>query len=1100
MNLRRTLASPLAFLLAAGLAQPLGAVNLQDTRLVAAPATSGRLVAFLYAGDLWTCLPEGGTAKRLTTRGGCLGTPRFSPDGAWIAYSAQLEGNTDVWVIPSAGGEPRRLTWHPGADVVQDWTPDGKAVLFTSGRSVHTTRFTQLFTVPLEGGMPTRLPIPNAARATYSPDGSHLVYNPLSDAFRQWKHYRGGTASRLWIYRVKDQEVVQIPQPAGRCNDIDPMWLGGKVYFLSDRAGEFNLFSYDLASKAVIQLTHHGDFPILAASQGAGRIVYEQGGFLHRFDPASGQSSRLKVAVAADLPETRARWASGAKYARNLSLSPSGSRVAVEYRGEILSVPAEKGDARNLTSSPGAHERNPIWSPDGRSIAYLSDAGGEYALKVQAQDGRGEVRSYALKGAGFYDDLKWSPDGKKIAYTDNAMVLRILDLGSGAVKAVSSELLYTPAPTLTHTWSPDSRFLAYTRNTASGMQGIHVYALEEDRSMPLTDGLADAGEPVFDRSGKYLYFTASTEAGPVRDWFAQSNADALMRGNLYLMVLAKDTPSPLAKESDEEAGTAKGEDKKNGKAETKTETKAETRAEVKVRIDFEGLSQRIVPIEAAKSAFFADLAAGEAGSLLYRRQSGGLSRVTGDEPMALCRFDLKKREETVLVDKADGYTLSADAKKLVYRLKDAATLIPVEGKAEPGKGRLPLEALQVKVEPRQEWAQILDEVWRINRDYFYAPNMHGADWPAMKAKYAAFLPDLATRADLNRVIQWMCSELAVGHHRGGGGDLPDLGKPLPGGLLGADVEVANGRYPFPKVFGGLNWNPELGSPLTEPGVNVKAGEYLLAVNGRDLKAPDNLFAHLENTAGKLVELTVGPDPSGKEARRVTVVPVESEAGLRNRDWVEANLQKVHEATEGRVAYVYVPNTAGLGHTYFKRYFYPQAQKDAIIIDERHNGGGQVADYYIDLLRRPYIAMWAMRYGQDLKTPQASIQGPKVMLVDETAGSGGDLLPWMFRKFGLGPLVGRPTWGGLVGILGFPTLMDGGFITAPNLGIWTDQGWVVENEGVAPDVEVEQLPRELMAGRDPQLEKAIELVKAELKKNPPQKLVRPPFPVRTKAIQ
>ncbi len=1093
MTLRPFSLTPLALVLTAALAQPLPAVDLQDTRLVAQPAMSERQVAFLYAGDLWTCAPDGGGARRLTTRGGCFGAPRFSPDGAWIAYTAGLEGNADVWVIPSVGGEPRRLTWHPGADVVQDWTPDGKAVLFTSGRSVHTTRYTQLFTVPLAGGMPAKLPIPNAARATYSLDGSHIVYNPLSDAFRQWKHYRGGTASRLWIYRVKDHEVTQIPQPEGRCNDIDPMWIGGKVYFLSDRAGEFNLFSYDLATKAVAQLTNHADFPILAASHGAGRIVYEQAGWLHRFDPATGQATRLKVAVPADLPETRSRWASGAKWVRSLDLSPSGNRVAVEFRGEILSVPAEKGDARNLTRTPGSHERNPAWSPDGKLIAYVSDAGGEYALKVQAQDGKGEVRSYALKGAGFYRDLKWSPDGKRIAYIDNAMALYLLDLATGAVKPISSELLYTPSPTLTHSWSPDSRFLAYTRNTESGLQRIHVYAVEEDRSTALTDGLADAGEPVFDRSGKYLYFTASTEAGPVRDWFAQSNADAQMRGNLYLMVLAKDTPSPLAKESDEETGPAKDGDKKNGKEEEKKGAKAE----VKVRIDFEGLAERIVPIEAAKSAAFTDLATGEAGSLFYLRKAGGANRFNASEPATLCRFDLKKREETVLVEKADAYGLSADGKKLLYRLKDVATILPAAGKPEPGKGKVGLDALQVQIEPRQEWAQILDEVWRINRDFFYAPNMHGADWKAMKQKYSAFLPDLATRSDLNRVIQWMCSELAVGHHRGGGGDLPDLGKAIPGGLLGADLDVAHGRYRFTKIFGGLNWNPELRSPLTEPGVNVTFGEYLLAVNGRDLKAPENLYARFENTAGKLVELTVGGDPSGKGARTVTVVPVESEAGLRNRDWVEGNLKKVQEATDGRVAYVYVPNTTGLGHTYFKRYFYPQAQKDAVIIDERYNGGGQVADYYIDLLRRPFIAMWAMRYGQDLKSPQASIQGPKVMLVDETAGSGGDLLPWMFRKFGLGPLVGRPTWGGLVGILGFPTLMDGGQITAPNLAIWTEKGWVVENEGVAPDIEVEQLPKDVIAGRDPQLEKAIELMKAELKKNPPQKRQRPPYPVRTK---
>lgn len=1090
---RRSLLPPLAFALAACFAAPLAAVDLQDTRMLAAPAMSAKQVAFLYAGDLWATGVQGGEAKRLTTRGGCVGTPRFSPDGAWIAYSASLEGNTDVWVIPAGGGEPRRLTWHPGADLVQDWTPDGKAVLFTSGRAVHTTRFTQLFTVPLAGGMPTQLPIPNAARATYSPDGAFIAYNPLSDAFRQWKNYRGGTASRLWLYRTKDHEVTQIPQPAGRCNDIDPMWIGGKVYFVSDRAGEFNLFSYDPATKAVAQLTKHADFPIQAASQGGGRIVYEQAGWLHRFDPASGQSTRLKVAVSADLPEARSRWATGNRWVRNLALSPTGSRAAVEFRGEIFSIPAEKGDARNLTNTPGAHERNPVWSPDGKSIAYFSDAGGEYALKVQAQDGKGELRSYALKGAGFYADLKWSPDGKRLAFADNAMVLHCLDLASGAQKTVSQETLYSPSPTQSFAWSPDSRFIAYTRNTESALQRIFIYAVEEDRSTPLTDGLADVGEPAFDRSGKYLYFTASTEAGPVRDWFSQSNNDMQMRGNLYLAVLAKGAANPLAKESDEEKAAEAAPEKGDAKKDSKPEAKADS----KVRIDFEGIAERILPLPGAKTAYYEGLMAGEAGQLFYLRQEGGANRFNQGEPMALCRYDLAKREETVLAEKAESFSLSSNGKKLVFRNGGSATVIPTVGKPEPGKGRLALDGLQVKVEPRAEWAQILDEVWRINRDFFYAPNMHGADWKAMKAKYEPFLPHLATRSDLNRLIQWMCSELAVGHHRGGGGDLPDTGRPVSGGLLGADFTVSEGRYRLSKVYGGLNWNPELRSPLTEPGIEAKVGEYLLAVNGKELKAPENLYARFENTAGKLVELSIGPDPSGKGARTVSVVPVESEAALRNRDWVEGNIRKVQAATEGRVGYVYVPNTTSLGHTYFKRYFYPQAQKDGVIVDERYNGGGQVADYYIDHLRRPFIAMWAMRYGQDLKTPQASIQGPKVMLVDETAGSGGDLLPWMFRKFGLGPLVGRPTWGGLVGILGFPTLMDGGSITAPNLAIWTEQGWVVENEGVAPDVEVEQLPKEVIAGHDPQLEKAIEIVQAELKKNPPQKLKRPPYPVRVR---
>ena len=512
---------------------------------------------------------------------------------------------------------------------------------------------------------------------------------------------------------------------------------------------------------------------------------------------------------------------------------------------------------------------------------------------------------------------------------------------------------------------------------------------------------------------------------------------------------------------------------------------------VKVVIDFDGLTQRIVALP-PKPAGYDSLQVGKTGQIFYLK-SAGFNRF-GPEEMSLQRFDLEKRKEETLLEKVDGYQLSADGKRMLLD-KDGLSLIDVGDKLDIAKFKLAIDKLQVKIDPRSEWRQIFDDAWRINRDYFYDPNMHGADWKAMRAKYEAFLPDLAVRQDLNRVMTWMSSELSVGHHRLGGGDsLADV-EAIPGGLLGADYKVENGRYRFAKVYGGLNWNPELRSPLTEPGVDVKAGEYLLAVDGRDLKVPEDLYSRFEQTAGRIVELTVGPNPDGTGSRIVKVVPIEDEAPLRNRDWVEGNLRKVTEATNGRVAYVYVPNTAGAGYTYFKRYFFPQADREAIIVDERHNGGGSVADYYIDILRRPMISHWAMRYGGDLKTPLASIQGPKVMIIDETAGSGGDLLPWMFRKLQLGTLIGRRTWGGLVGILGFPTLMDGGTITAPNLGIWTPEGWVVENEGVPPDVEVEQTPADVIAGRDPQLEKALEVVMKQLAANPPSKDVRPPFPLR-----
>jgi tricorn protease len=1056
------------------------AVDVADTRLVSDPATSGALVAFAYANDLWVAGVDGSGVRRLTSHPGVESGPRFSPDGSLVAFTGRYEGNTDVYVVPSAGGVPKRLTWHPGNDVALGFAPDGKALLFSSGREVHTTRYTQLFTVPVEGGFPTRLPVPNASKAQISPDGRTTAYVPLAEAFNQWKRYRGGTTARILLFDNATYDVEQVPQPAGRCNDTDPMWVGGRLFFRSDRDGEFNLYAFDRATKAVARLTSHADFPVVNASAGGGHIAYEQSGYVHLLDPATGASTRLRLGVAADLVERRSRWAKGAKWIRGGSLSPSGARVALEFRGEIVTVPREKGDDRNLTQSPGVHDRSPAWSPDGKWIAYFSDAGGEYALVLAPQDGKGASRRVALEGAGFYGNPRWSPDSKKLSFSDNSMTIFVLDVATGAQTKVASDPLYGPVPVLHHAWSPDSRFLAYTQNTPTYFNRLFLYSVADGTSYPVSDGLADATSPAFDASGKYLYFLVSTDAGPVNDWFSQANADMRTVQQVYVAVLAKGVPSPLAKESDEEKGPKPDEAKKDEKT------------PVEVKLDPEDLSQRILAMP-MKAGVYLDLAPGPANQLFYRRAA---STDPGADA-ALYRYDLEKRKEDSLLDKADGFTLSADTKRALVRVKEDWHLVDVADKLDLAKFKLDVARTQVKVDPQAEWAQMLDEAWRINRDYFYDPGFHGADWAAMKAKYAAFLPDLATRNDLSRVIQWMLSELSVGHSYQSPGDSAFEGETIPGGLLGADYEVANGRYRLRKVFGGLNWSPDLRSPLTEPGVDVKAGEYLLAVEGKELRYPDNLYERFERTANRIVEITVGPTPDGKGSRTVKVVPLEDERALRNRDWVEANLKRVTEATQGRVAYVYVPNTADAGHTYFKRYFFPQADRPAIIVDERHNGGGSVADYYIDILRRPVVSWWAMRYGKDLKTPIAGIHGPKVMLIDETAGSGGDLLPWMFRKFGLGPLVGKRTWGGLVGILGFPVLMDGGRVTAPNLAIWTEDGFIVENEGVPPDVEVEQTPKDVIAGKDPQLEKAIEIALAELAKSPPVSPNRPPFPLRAR---
>jgi tricorn protease len=1092
--------------------------NSLGTRLLATPAITEGKIAFVYAEDLWVADSDGGNPRRLTSHPGLEQNPFFSPDGKSIAFTASYDGNEDVYVIPTAGGEPRRLTWHPGDDIVRGFTPDGK-VLFASQRSVFSRRHFQFFTVAIAGGAPDALPVPTASKGAYSPDGKCLAYTPLGESFRQWKNYRGGTASRIWVLKLDDLSHDEIPKPPSGCNDTEPMWIGETVYFLSDRDGEFNLCSYSRDSKKVARCTDHNVFPIASASAGAGTVIYEQGGWIHLYEPSLEKSRRLPITVATDLSETRPRYAAGVKHIRSADISPSGKRAVLEYRGEIVTVPVKKGDPRNLTRTTSAHERSPIWSPDGKSIAYFSDASGEYALLVRPQDGKGEGRSYSLKGAGFYERPVWSPDSQKIAFIDNSRTLYWIDLGPGTVKRIAADSIYGPINTLSYSWSPDSRWLAYTRTNRTGFQSIQLYELESDRSHSLTDGLIETGQPAFDASGKYLYFLASTDAGPVKNWFDQSFTDMRETNSIYLVALAKTTPNPLQKESDEETAeeskegpkdksrAAKGNESSTKEAEPKSDDESKTDSDKSkpkppVVIDLDGISTRIVPLP-VEAGRLSGLVAGGNGQLYYLRRVGELpnSGRAGRGKPSLKRFDLKTREEESLADGIDSFKLSADHKKILYRAGQPSEGPIVLGLVDAGKftkgdGAVNLNSISVSVDPRAEWAQILHEAWRINRDYFYAPNMHGADWNAVRAKYEEFLPHLTTRGDLSRVIRMMLSELAVGHSNLSEGERLHDAKPIPVGLLGADYEIAKGRYRFKTIYGGAYWDPSLRAPLSAPGVDVKPGEFLLAVDGKEITTNSEVYRQFEATSGKRAEIKVGPNADGSQARTVVVEPISDEYDLRNRAWVEGNLRKVHERTRGRVAYVYVPNTAELGYTYFKRYFFPQADKEAIIVDERFNGGGQVADYYIEMLRRPLVAFWATRHGESFRTPNAAILGPKVMIIDETAGSGGDLLPWMFHKLELGKLVGRRTWGGLVGILGFPVLMDGGTVTAPDLAIFTEDGWVVENVGVSPDIDVEQDPAAVAAGKDPQLDRAIEVAMSDLARKPPPPVpARPPFPVR-----
>lgn len=1067
-----------------------------DTRLLQMPAVSRDHIAFVYADDLWISDRDGRNVRRLTSAPGLESHPVFSPDGRTIAYSAQDDAanlgggsfGSNIYTIPAEGGEPTRLTWHPGRDLVRGWAPDGQAVLFSSIREVFS-RGQTLLTVPAGGGLPSRLPVPSGNEASYSPDGASIAYSPYEDYTTQRKNYRGGAYLRIWILRLKDLAVEEIPQPEGHCNDANPRWMNARVYFRSDRNGEFNLFSYDPKTREIQQLTHFDDFPVISLNTGGGNLVFEQAGFLHGFDVATGQSHRLKIGVAAELPETRTRFASGegtgTEYVNNAHISPSGARAVLQFRGEIVTVPAEKGEPRNLTNTPGVHERSPVWSPDGKSIAYFSDEGGEYALHVRSADGQGKARVYKPVGTGFYEDPVWSPDAKKIAYVDNSWTLYWLDLASGAAKKIASEPLYGEERTLRAAWSPDSQWIAYTLGNLSLYRTVHIYSLAEGASHAVTDGMSHATEPVFDASGKYLYFFASTNAGPVNHWFNLSSVDMRATRTLYLALLRKGMPSPFLRESDEEGAPR--------------EDSTATEKPGPVRIDFDGLDRRLLPFP-LPAGNYRSLQAGPPGQVLYLSAPPTLPGQPGNGA-ELLRYALARRQGETLLSGVGIYQPTPDGKKALVLPPSGESISIVElvPGADAGKSPLNLEAAAVRVEPRAEWRQIFDEAWRINRDYFYDPNMQGADWPAMKRKYEVFLPHLTSSADLYRVIRWMLSELAISHSVTYPGERVIEPKTTPGGLLGADYEIANRRYRFKKVYRGAAWWPELRAPLAVPGAEVEAGEYLLAVQGVDLKPSMDVQALLQNTGDKSIEITVGPNPDGSRSRTVTVEPLAAlpdERNLRLLDWVEGNRRKVDQATGGRVAYIYLPDTGNRGYAYFKRYFYAQLDRDAVILDERFNGGGAWTDAYLDPLRRPFSSYWAMRHGADFRSPSAAILGPKVMLINELAGSGGDGLPWQFRQSKLGPLVGKRTLGGEVGTLNYPGLMDGGSVTAPDFALWSpEEGWVIENVGVPPDIEVDLWPADAAAGRDPQLEKAIEIILEGLEKNPPARPQRPPYPVR-----
>ena len=1112
-------------LLFAGFAAQAQSTNGQ-TRLLRTPTVSATQIAFAYANNIWTVPRAGGSARRLTSFPGQTSNPHFSPDGKWIAFSGEYAGNFDVYVVAAEGGEPRRLTWHPGGDLVQGWTHDGRSILFSSSRATWAPSGAPRFwTVPAEGGVEEPMPLPRAYQGKISADGARIAYRMNNSWDEERRNYRGGQNRPIWIVDLKNYDLISPPWTDSK--DVDPVWLDDAVYFISDRDGVANVWEYQTRTKKLSQLTRFTDFDVKALDSGAGSLVFEQAGYVHELDPKSGNEHVVNITAAGDFSWMMPNWKDVTSRMTNMALSPTGKRAVIEARGEIFTVPAEKGDVRDLTNSSGSAERDPAWSPDGKFISYFSDKSGEYRLYIEAQDGLTPPREIVLQNPTHYYTPSWSPDSKKILFSDTNLKVWVLDVASGQAKVVGNDPWMVPNRTLNPVWSPDSKWVAYASRLRSMYHAIFVSNVETGEAKQITDGLADAVWPAWDASGKYLWFLASTDFGLRSQWLDMTSYDHDENFGLYLAVLKKADASPLLPESDEDKGVGTGRrapapgacetpgENSQGDQITPPATPAARapRPPVTVQIDFDGLQQRIVSVPGVRERQYSELHDGPEGTVFYleagRNQPGG-GAGSGSE---LSRYRLCDRKVTSFATGVATYEVSADGRKLLYRTATGAgaaggpptpgapppvpSLFMIETDRNPppaGQGRLNV-TLRMYLDPKQEFKQIFNEGWRNERDYLYVPNMHGADWPKMREMYGQLLPYVNHRADLNYLLDMMGAEIAIGHSYVRGGDMPEV-PAVQGGLLGADFTIENGRYRVSRIYDNESWNPDLRAPLAAPGANVAVGDYILAINGVELKAPDNIYRLLDGTANRQTSLTVNSNPALEGSRNVTVIPVNNEQGLRTRAWVESNRRLVEKLSEGQLAYVYLPNTGQPGYSSFNRYYFSQQDKKGVVVDERFNGGGSAADYIVDVLGRDFDGYFNNVAGDryPFTSPAAGIWGPKVMIINEMAGSGGDLMPYMFKRRKIGMLVGKRTWGGLVHTADTPPFIDGGSMIAPRGGFFTRDGhWAVENEGVAPDIDVENWPRDVIAGRDPQLERAIAEAMRLLKERPVDRMTKEPPP-------
>ena len=1094
-----------AFLLAAVLTVN-SSLAQDEARLLRFPAIHKDKIVFTYAGDLYSVSSTGGVARKLTNHDGFEMFARFSPDGKHIAFTGQYDGNTEVYLMPADGGVPKRLTHTAtlGRDDVSDrmgpnnivmaWRNDGKSIVFRSRMRSFNSFNGQLYSVSKAGGLADELPLPRGGFCSFSPDDKKLAYNRIFREFRTWKRYRGGMADDIWIYDFKTKSIENITDNPAQ--DIIPMWSGDKIFFLSDRDDNkrMNLFVYDLDSKQTNKITNFADFDIKFPSLGADAIVFENGGYIYRLDVETEKYEKVVVHIQEDLSGGRSEIVSVAGNVTNYEIAPDGKRALFGARGDVFTVPAKHGEIRNLTNSPGIHERNSKWSPNGKWIAYISDASGEDEIYVVPQDGSGSARQVTKNAETYKYRIEWSPDSKKILWADKRLRLRLVSVGSGKIIEVDKSDSWEFS---SYAWSPDSRWIVYARPEVEMMGKICLYSLRTKKSHELTDGWYPASQPIFSSDGKFVFFTSDRDFNPIYSRTEWNHAYQDM-SRIYLLTLTKDTDSPFKPKSDEveikreektkKKDTEKADPNEAEKQPQQTEEKKKEQ-EQRIKVDVDGIKDRIAVLPTAVGGYRNLISVGD--HLYYHR------RTSGGDSSGLFTYDLKEQKEAELGD-IGGFEISADQKKMLVASGGKYAIIDLPKSKITIKDTLDLSGMEVHLDKKKQWTQIFNECWRQMREFFYVPNMHGVDWPAMRRRYEPLVAHVNHRADLTYTIGEMISELNVGHTYVGGGEYPQP-KRISLGLLGAEIErdSESGYYRIEKILRGQNWDRETRSPLTEIGVDANKGDHILAVDGKSTADVSDIYELLINKAGKQVTLKLNSKPVGKGARDIVVVPTDDEANLYYYDWVQTNIEKVSETTDGKVGYIHVPDMGRRGLNEFVKYFYPQIRKKGLIIDVRGNGGGNVSPMLIERLRREIVMIDFARNGAPETDPSAMIYGPMVCLADEFSASDGDLFTYRFKQHKLGKVVGKRTWGGVVGIRGSLPLLDGGFLNKPEFSRYDVEGknWIIEGYGVEPDIYVDNDPAKEYAGIDQQLNKAIEVILEELETNEKEIPPLPPYPVK-----